>query len=141
MGAILENIKIHHLDELRHFDCVVVTTGEGTSRFAELQHLKLSFIKGQILELEWPDQIQPLSIPLNSLGYILINRRYEKSYCRCNIWKAFSSPFPDQSFAESSIMPKVIAQVPGLEQAKIRRCTSSYSRCNKRPSSHHPKDR
>lgn len=122
MGAMFETASIEHLDELKSFDKIIVTAGANTKLFKELQHLQLAYTKGQILELEWPQDLAPLKIPVNSESYILMNPDRKSCIAGATFEKQFLNQEPDQAFAESYIMPKVTAIIPGLKNAKIISC-------------------
>jgi len=125
MGATFEHVKIESLNDLNHFDLVVVTAGMGTNLFLELKSMPITFLKGQILELEWPKEIKPLSIPISSQSYIVMSQDMKSCIVGATFEKQFSSLFEDPGFAESDIMPKVIALIPALSKAKIMNCKAA----------------
>ena len=90
-GARLKIQTIRSLEELSAFDAVILTTGAESPRIPELSMLPLNTVKGQVLELAWPENALPLTCPLNSHVYILMTEggtsclagaTYEKGFKR-----------------------------------------------------------
>lgn len=125
LGAKLETVKIDALSALNHFDRVIVTAGIGSKGFSELQHLQIFPVKGQILELEWPKTMEPLTLPVNSKSYILMSKDLKSCIAGATFEKGVSSADINQSFAESVILPQITAIIPGLEGAKIINCKAA----------------
>lgn len=124
-GVKLENSRVHNLNELQQFDKVIVAAGAGVKQFAELMNLEVSLIKGQTLELEWPKDLQPLKVPLSSSSYILMNPDNKSCIVGATYERNYITSLSDQSFAQYSIMPKTIAMIPGLKEAKIIDCKAA----------------
>jgi len=124
-GVKLEKSKINNLSDLKQFDKVIVTAGAGVKQFAELGPLEVFLIKGQTLELEWPKDLQPLSVPLSSSSYILMNQDKQSCIAGATYERNYLSSFRDQAFAQNSIMPKTVAMIPGLKDAKIIDCKAA----------------
>jgi glycine/D-amino acid oxidase-like deaminating enzyme len=120
-GASLILQHIENLQELSSFDATIVAAGADSLRFQELAHYRFSTVKGQVLELEWPNDIPLLPFALNSQAYLLMNTptsclvgaTFEKNYTHAG---------PDMAAAAADIMPKVTAMIPALAKAKVRRC-------------------
>ena len=121
LGAQLEIHKIHSLEEFDHYDHIVVCLGASTNLLPELNTIRLSKVKGQLLELEWPSTLPPLKHTLNSYAYIamlsptvcLAGSTYERD---------FISDTPDLPKAYELLMPKIVEMVPELESAKVLGC-------------------
>lgn len=45
----VRSVHIESLDELAEFDCIVIAAGAGIRNFPECSHLKINFVKGQVL--------------------------------------------------------------------------------------------
>ncbi len=124
-GITFENNKISTLSELNYFDHVVVSAGADTKFFKEIEHIKMSFVKGQVLELEWPDGLPILNLPVNSQVYLLMTEDKKRCIAGATFERNFESDQKDENFAISEIMPKVVALIPALKNAKIVDCKSA----------------
>lgn len=124
-GCKFEKQKIENLHQLQEFDHIVITAGADTKLFSELQNLDLFLVKGQILKLEWPMQIDPLKLPINSEKYILMDQDMRSCIAGSTFERNFLSPMKDLSFAKAQIMPNIIAALPCLENAKVIDCKAA----------------
>lgn len=125
MGLKFENRKIEDLTELSDHDKIIVTAGAGTHQFKELHSTVIYLVKGQTLELEWPETIPPLKVPLSSQNYILMNQDMKSCIVGATYERNFDSHLKDQKFAAASILPKIILMIPALKNAKIMNCKSA----------------
>lgn len=125
LGMDFEVSKITSFEKLQGFDHIVVTAGADTKLFSELQNLDLFLVKGQILKLEWPKDIAPLPLPINSLKYILMDQDMKSFVAGATFERNFTSPLPDVHFAKSEIMPDICRYLPCLENAKIMECKTA----------------
>jgi glycine/D-amino acid oxidase-like deaminating enzyme len=121
-GVKFQKTAIKHLIELNTFDKIIVTAGASTKNFHELDHLQLSYTKGQILELEWPKNLPLLKLPVNSESYIVMNQDNTSCIVGATFEKHFINSQPDEKEAQAYIMPKITAIIPGLKKAKIISC-------------------
>jgi glycine/D-amino acid oxidase-like deaminating enzyme len=118
-GAAFSNMRVQSLQELNHFDCVIVTAGASTLSFSELSHLPLTMVKGQLLELAWPEGLPLLPFPLNSQAYLVINPDGKSCVAGATFEKQFVSTSPDLETAILELTPKIEALYPPLTTAKI----------------------
>jgi len=65
-GAIFKKCSIHSLDEVKDYDVVILTLGAHSLHFPELKRFPLTTVKGQILRLQWPNELPPLPFVLNT---------------------------------------------------------------------------
>jgi glycine/D-amino acid oxidase-like deaminating enzyme len=121
-GAQLIKKKIGSLQELTHFDKVFITTGANTTEINELTALPLNKIKGQLLEIEWPSHLPPLSYPINSHSYISMDQTLKKCIVGATFERNFSTDNPEIEVAKSDILPKVSLIFPDLAKSPIIRC-------------------
>lgn len=66
-GGELIHQKIHCLEELKEYDQIIIAAGYGITQFPECAHLKVKYLKGQILHMEGKP---PLDRSFISKGYI-----------------------------------------------------------------------
>lgn len=122
LGAQLELTAIHNLEELNEYDAVVVASGPAVVMYPELRHLRITPVKGQLLELAWPKECPKLSLPLNSDCYLAMKDDGLSCYAGSTFERGLSNPTPDLSIALSDIMPKVEEVFPPLKNAKVLDC-------------------
>ena len=112
MGATLEIRAIQSLKELAAFDHVISCTGAYAETIMETENLGIKKLKGQILQLEWPQDLAPLALPLISDGYLVASDKPGFCYAGATFEREFSSEVPDRKKAEEEIRKKVKAFSP-----------------------------
>lgn len=122
LGGKLVSTKVNQLQELDSFDLVIVTAGADTTFFSELKDLPISFVKGQVLHLEWPKDLTPLPFPLNSQGYLLMSQDRLSCIAGATFERNFENPYPDLKKAKDEILPKIECLIPKFRDAKIIEC-------------------
>lgn len=128
-GAKFEKSSVLDLNDLRikeSFDAVVVATGAHLSQYPEMAHIPVIPVKGQIIELAWPNNCPDLPYPINSQTYIIMNP------CKSSMGKScfagstyelnFKDEFPDVELAENDIRSKIETILPILKGAKLIDC-------------------
>lgn len=118
-GALLNKHKISSLSELEGFDAVVIAAGANANAFA---NLPLTQVKGQIIELAWPEGIEMAKCPLNSQAYLLMNPARGSCIAGATFERNFSDPGPFLDQALKELMPKISALVPNLEHSHVIDC-------------------
>lgn len=121
-GLVFHQQKIDSLDALKDFDRIVVAMGADCISLKELSHLKLSYTKGQILELQWPADLPPLPIALNSHIYCVMLPDKKRCLVGSTYEKQFASREPDWEIAKREILPKLALLYPPLKDAKVINC-------------------
>jgi len=115
---------ISNLNDLKEYDGIILAAGAATSQWAETAQLPLSKLKGQILELEWPADLPPLSIPLNSQAYIVMNPSSKNCIVGATFERDFNDESPNPQLAIEDLLPKAIDMLPALKKAKVISCRS-----------------
>lgn len=121
-GAQFEQQMITSLQDLQDFDFTIVTTGAETLRLPELSNLSINRVKGQVLELAWPQHLEPLTCPLNSHVYILMTETQTSCLVGATYEKGYQEALPNIEIAQKEILPKVFELFPPLEDASILNC-------------------
>lgn len=119
LGATLFQQKIASLNAIAHYDGTVIATGAAAG---ELCNLSVTKVKGQVLELEWPADLPPLPVPLNSHAYILMQPGNRSCLAGATYERHFLTENPDSEVALRDILPKVTALLPGLQRSKLLSC-------------------
>jgi glycine/D-amino acid oxidase-like deaminating enzyme len=121
-GASFFLQEVQSLKELDGFDLIILATGADVGFLEESSHLMIRKVKGQILELSWPQGIPPLACTLNSQLYLLmgpsntsclLGATYEKNPTDSNI---------SMEFALQELLPKGIELFPPLRDSHILNC-------------------
>jgi glycine/D-amino acid oxidase-like deaminating enzyme len=118
-GARLELQSVSCLDELQGYDKVIACLGASARSFKETSELPLSLVKGQILELAWPEGLPPLPCTLNSQAYLSL----QGGICLAGstFERGFEEEGPDMGIAEALLRPKITELFPALASAKALR--------------------
>lgn len=122
LGAKFEKKEIRSLSELKEFDLVIVAAGATSPKIDELRDLPLTLTKGQILELEWPQNLPPIPFALNSQAYLLMNEGNKTCLAGATYERNYVSLECDPESAIEEIMPKVIGMVPAIKGARMLKC-------------------
>lgn len=122
LGAHFEKRKITTLKELSDFDTIVLTPGAESLKIPELSTLPLTCVKGQVLELSWPEGCPPLGCPLNSHVYLLMTEEGKSCLVGSTYEKGFKEALPDLEAAKKEILPKAYELYPPLEKGRILNC-------------------
>lgn len=122
LGAAFEKRAVHTLEELAHFDRIIVAMGSATSSLPELAHLPLRPVKGQVLELALPTGMALPTLPINSQAYLVKNFGNDHYTVGATFEKHFETGQPDIDFAKKEILPKAYAMLPPLAESTIAGC-------------------
>lgn len=123
-GAAFEIESFANLTPLSSYDAVIITLGAACKEIPELSHIPLTPIKGQILELTWPQGLPPLPCAVSSHAYIAMNQASGNRTCLVGATyeRNFVNDQADIDFAISDIMPKAAAIIPALKEAAVIGC-------------------
>ncbi|MBA3815764.1 MAG: FAD-binding oxidoreductase [Parachlamydiaceae bacterium] len=121
-GAIFEQRAIASLNELQHFDRVVICMGANTTDLPELKHLPIKSTKGQILEFLWPNNLITLPYPINSHAYLLMNPQKTSCIAGATYEKQFTNETADIDIAKQEILPKVRPFFPQIDELTLVSC-------------------
>lgn len=121
-GATLIKQPVASLNTLAHYDLVIAAAGASITSLPELRHLPVRAIKGQVLELAWPQDNAPLALPLNSQAYVVMQPGDQSCLAGATFERDFSTPLPEPHVAQNEIMPKIAAFFPALRNAPLIGC-------------------
>ncbi|CCB86404.1 putative uncharacterized protein [Parachlamydia acanthamoebae UV-7] len=118
-GAEFLQQEIKRLDEVSQFDCVVIAAGGEIMQLIDATRYSLTLIKGQLLELEWPQGLAPLSFPLSSQAYLTMSPDRKTCLVGSTFEKQFTDLQVDLEQAIQEIIPKAAAFFPAIQTMKI----------------------
>jgi glycine/D-amino acid oxidase-like deaminating enzyme len=121
-GVVFERRSIESLKEMRDFDITIVTTGAQTLELPELSSLPIKMVKGQVLELAWPKDWNPLVCPLNSQVYILMTETRSSCLVGATYEKGYQEAIINLEIAQKEILPKAFELFPPLRNGSIVNC-------------------
>lgn len=121
-GAQLISQRIASLEALSSYDLVIAAMGASVASLPELCQLPVRPIKGQVLELEWPQDVAPLNLPVNSQAYLVMQPGGKSCLAGATFERSFASPLPIPHIAKNEIMPKITAFFPALRDALLIGC-------------------
>lgn len=119
-GAQFKKRSVHNLQELDAYDLILITMGFDSKSL--LPELPLGAVRGQVLELKWPDGIPPLAIPLNSHAYVIMNKERKSCIVGATYERDFDALELGIEHAIKELMPKVEMLFPALKNAPILDC-------------------
>ncbi|MBS4168413.1 FAD-dependent oxidoreductase [Parachlamydia sp. AcF125] len=118
-GATFLQQEVKDLEELSHFDCVVLAMGSDVVQMLDLKRDPMSLVKGQLLELEWPRGLAPLPFPLSSQAYLTMSPDSKTCLVGSTFEKKFKSLEVDLEAAIQEIIPKAAAFFPPVKEMRI----------------------
>lgn len=111
-GLKLEKRRIQSISELNNFDHILIAVGAAS--FPELESIKIAQVKGQLLELSYPQNLPPLPFSLIGPVYITMSADRKKAIVGATYEHHFTDAAPDPEFAIKSLLPKAEAFFPSL---------------------------
>jgi len=121
-GVSFEKKKIQTLVELNDYDIIIVTMGAAVKSLPELNSLKVTPIKGQVLDLNWPDNIPAPILPIASQAYLIMQPEGNKCIAGATYERHFTSELPELDSALHEIMPKLQAFLPAMNSGLVLGC-------------------
>lgn len=121
-GAQFVKQAIHSLKELENFDHIIVAMGAAAKSLPELSEIKVTPIKGQVLELSWPKNIPPVSYPISSQAYLMMQEGGKTCIAGATFERHFKITEPDPLSAWNEIMPKLQAFIPQMAHEIVIGC-------------------
>lgn len=112
--------------DLQTYDQLLIAMGPATKNFPLLQELPITPVKGQILELEWPEGVAPPPISLNSHKYLVMSKDKKTCVVGATFEREFDSLRANQEKAAIEILPHITSFFPALEKAKILKCRAGF---------------
>jgi glycine/D-amino acid oxidase-like deaminating enzyme len=114
--AVIPEKKFHT------YDRVIFAVGASIKEIKALEKLPISSVKGQVLVVEWPQNLPPLPFSLVSEGYIIMEKERKSCVIGATYERSFTSKEPDEKIAKEEIYKKVLPLFPQLREAKIITC-------------------
>lgn len=121
-GVAFEQKHVTTLNQLATFDTVILAVGGDYKNWQELNHLPFRSIKGQVLELSWPQNLPSLTTALNSQIYCVMSADKQKALAGATYERQFKTDQPDLAVASSEILPKLGMMYPPLQNAEVITC-------------------
>lgn len=122
LGTQLYSDLIDDLTEIQdYYDSIIITPGANFDNLKTLQQLPINKVKGQILEINWPENLNPLPISINANKYLVANGKKNT----CILGATFEHnqiEEPNQKEAYQEIIPKLSPFFPFLNTTTIIGC-------------------
>lgn len=106
----------HGLNISPEFDAVVLAMGAESRGLPHMAPFALSVIKGQIIELAYPQELPALACPMTGDCYII--PKNGRCLVGATFEKQFTSALPDRAQAEALLRPRLEAMLPQLHAAR-----------------------
>lgn len=106
-------------DELTEFDHIIGAMGSYTKELTPFTNLPLHPLKGQLLEIEWPEELPPLPYTLISQVYLAMSSAQKKAIIGATYEHHFNDANPEAEIAIQALLPKALELYPKLAGCKI----------------------
>lgn len=127
LGTQYYDELIENLQDIEEFyDAIIVTPGANADMLPELQHLPLSKVKGQLLEIAWPSKIPFPPFSINAKKYMVTNTKMGTCLLGATFEHNFTTDEIDEQAAYQDIMPSMIELFPDLNDAPILHCYAGF---------------
>lgn len=110
--------------DLKRYDRIVFAVGYATKGFKPLSHLPIELIKGQVLQIKWPQDIPPLPHSLISEGYLVMSPDRKTCIAGSTYERKYTTTQPDLETALPEIRRKIEPFFPSIAQAEIVSCNA-----------------
>ncbi len=114
LGMLFKKQEISSLQQFDAYAHVIVALGAEITGLPEFAQLPLRQVKGQILQVKWPEKFLELPLPITAGVYlvpgseVVLGATYEKT------------PFPSANdFAHKELIPKLCEMVPAFPDPQI----------------------
>ncbi len=121
-GVLFRNDIIDSAKNIEGYDKTILCVGAGVFHLKGLPDLKLLPVKGQILQIPWPDNLPPLPYSLNSKVYMVMSIDQKSCFVGSTFERNFENERVDLNTACSYILPKLYALYPPLEGIQPTDC-------------------
>lgn len=113
---------ISHSNELEGYDRILIALGSEIAGLLQHVPLPIELIKGQILELSWPSEVQPLPFSIVSAPYLVMDKSNTFCLAGATYERQFKDrdPHPEEAWAQ--IVTKIIPFFPAIEKSRILGC-------------------
>lgn len=106
--------RVNSAEELARYDIRIFCAGAGLFSLAGLPDVGLRGVKGQLLELPWPDALPPLPLALNSKIYIVMSSCKKSCFVGSTFERDYISGASDQEAASRHLLPRLEELYPPL---------------------------
>lgn len=121
-GVAFEKKAILSLLEISDFDRILITMGAAAKSLPELSEIKVTPIKGQVLEMRWPEGLPSLQFPISSQAYVLMQNDGKRCIAGASYERNFQTEEPDLPTALEEIMPKLQSYLPEMTSSLVVGC-------------------
>lgn len=118
-GVTWNQSAVASLAELAAYDKIIVAAGAAVKNIRELASLPITAIKGQIMEVAWPEHLPPLQAPLSSQAYLVMRPSGKSCMVGATFERYFSSQGPDQATALAWLKPRLLELFPAFGTPKV----------------------
>lgn len=125
-GVQFEQRQIASLKETESFDITIVTAGADSKHLPELNALPIHAVKGQLLEMTWPQEVPALKYPLNSHVYLTMTETGTSCFVGATYERNSLDERPHLEVAMQKILPKAYQLFPPLQQAQVLNCYAGF---------------
>ncbi|SYX09196.1 bifunctional tRNA (mnm(5)s(2)U34)-methyltransferase/FAD-dependent cmnm(5)s(2)U34 oxidoreductase,Uncharacterized conserved protein,glycine oxidase ThiO,FAD dependent oxidoreductase [Chlamydia poikilotherma] len=120
LGTQFYDELIENIEDIEEFyDHIIVTPGANAHVLPELEKLPLSNVKGQLIEISWPEDLAMPQFSINAHKYMVANTENNTCILGATFEHNQTEPVTDETSAYNEIMPPILSLFPALKEAKI----------------------
>lgn len=112
--------------DLENYDRVLIAMGVASKNFGPLKELPIKPVKGQVLQLRWPNYLPPLPFSLNSKKYLIMGKDQKSCTVGATFEREFDTAAPTPEKAAQEIFPDILSYFPSLKDAEIVGCRAGF---------------
>jgi glycine/D-amino acid oxidase-like deaminating enzyme len=124
-GAQLISKEISDLKELADFDHVIIAAGAGATKFPELNSLKMSVLKGQVLMCRAPADTSLLPASAIGKGYVALSQEARTCLVGSTYEREDLTDTPNAELAKSLLFEKIGSFFPAVEDLEVIDCRAA----------------
>jgi glycine/D-amino acid oxidase-like deaminating enzyme len=125
-GVQLVLKEVTELSCLERYDQIVVTAGAGTKQFPELDVLRISTLKGQVLKCRVPKSVQLPEASAIGKGYVALSQEAGTCFIGSTYQRGDLTDIPQPELAKEVLFPKVGSFFPSVEKLEVIDCRAAF---------------
>lgn len=132
-GVLFIDRKIESVQDFAGFDAAVAACGFETPLLIADRNIPFRYLKGQGMEFELPDGVEPFECAINGDLYAVMLKGSRRFFLGATFERGNSDPRADPIVAEEKIYPKIQEMMPALAKRRpvrirshVRLTTSSH---------------
>jgi glycine/D-amino acid oxidase-like deaminating enzyme len=125
-GVQLVLNEITDLSSLREYDQIVVAAGAGVKQFPELDSLRISNLKGQVLKCRTPSSLQLPEASTIGKGYLALSQEPNVCFIGSTYQRGDFTDTPQSELAKEQLFPNIRFFFPEVARLEVIDCRAAF---------------